>query len=377
MTLRPVTLRSMLPLLALGACVPTAKDSLPDESATGDTGTGLTDDTGGGPASTTLYVGTTDYEVGALASVNLDDGALSDGLITIPPDHAIASSGGKLFVMGRSSENTVRVYGEDLLVPEAEFATGDATNPQDATICGGSYVVALYAAAELAVYSTTGARTGSVDLSAWADEDGSPEASGLYAAPDGFLYVTLNQLGSDYRSADGSGTLLKVDCSDWTVAGSWDVSPNASLIADPLEPDVLTILGGNYYLPDYSGPELDGAVYRFDTRIGALSEALYTEADVGANIGFFAARGESGLLVTDDGYTWAIRCTTPDASITLDGNMFVAGALLTPDGQVWMSVRPGFGAGDPVSGLYRIDMSDCSMDGSIQTSLPPGALAWR
>lgn len=371
----PADLLRLLPALCALGCPPPDKDT----GATGGGGGG--DDTAAAVAA--LYVGTSDYEVGALASVSVVEGgalaeeAVRDAILTLPADHALAAGGGRLFVMGRSSENTVRAYGEDLLVPEAEFSTGDGSNPQDVAVCGGAWVVALYGAAELALYNEQGARIGSVDLAAWTDADGSPEASGLYAAPDGALYVTLNQLGADFRSLDGSGTLLKVDCTSWTVTGEWEVSPNASMVTDPLDPESLIILGGNYFLPDFSGPELDGAVYRFDTRSGTLSAPLRTEAEEGANIGLYVERGDARLVVTDDGYTWTIRCTGPEGDRTIEGDMFVSDALLDPEGRAWLAVRPGFGGGEPVSGLYRIDLSGCGVEGPIQTSLPPGALAWR
>jgi hypothetical protein len=364
----------------LFACVPEVKESADSSSSTDDS----SQDSEPIPDSYQLLIGTTDYSTGVLASLEWPDGSLKDGITALSSDNAVSTSGELGFVLGRSSENTVRVYEADLSTPIAEFSTGDASNPQDAVACNGSYLVSLYNESGLGVYSTDGIRSGTVDLSAFEDDSGTPEPSGMYLAPNGFVYVAMNRLSTDYR-AYVPGILAKVDCTSWSVVDSLEVVSNTRILPDPLEPNILYLTGGNYYTPDYSGPELDGGVWRFDTATGSLEEnALATEAAVGKNIGIYLPRvsgdpASGALMVQDDGYQWSIVCTeaSGDSSTILDGNMFISSAAAAEDGALWLAARPGFGAGTSREGVLRLDRTTCTITDQYQLALPPGSLAIR
>lgn len=358
-------------IFLLLACIPSVKESgtTPEPTSTSKTT----------PESYTLFMATTDYQVGALASYDVAHKQLSDSLLLTSSDNSVATDGDLLFVMGRSSEDTVRVYGEDLSVPSAEFSTGSATNPQDVAVCGENLVVALYETDYLGVYDLSGSQTGTVDLSAFSDADGGPEPSELMRGPDGFLYVALNHLDSSFR-ADGPGELLKIDCESWSVVDSWETTPNASFSVDPRHPERLVITGGNYFNDDFSGPDLDGWLQTFDINSGSLSEPLLTEAEYGKNIGFVSLQEDGSMVVVgDDGYAWTVSCLTTDGSqnIALEGNIFVSGGLVGPDGQLWLSLRPGFGEGATMEGLVSLDPVSCHADKPRVTALPPGSMAWR
>ena len=118
----------------------------------------------------------------------------------------------------------------------------------------------------------------------------------------------------------------------------------------------------------------------FDLTTGTLSEPLLTEADFGKNIGFVSMEEDGSMVVVgDDGYAWTIACVAPDGTqkIALEGNVFVSGGLVGPDGQVWLSLRPGFGEGSTTEGLAHLDVASCHLDTPRKTALPPGSIAWR
>ncbi|HNC98341.1 MAG TPA: hypothetical protein PLA94_08460 [Myxococcota bacterium] len=358
-------------LLLLLACVPHVQDSDSTKTPDGDDS---------GPASgAQLAIATTDYQTGALALWDSGTGVLSDSVLLTSSDNAVAAADGKLFVMGRSSENTVRMYGDDLDQPEAEFSTGDATNPQDVALCGDHIVVALYETNYLGLYSLSGQPAGQVDLSAWGDGDGGPEADDLYLSPEGYLYVSLNRLNATYR-AEGNGRLLKVDCSSGEVVDDWEVSPNASIYPDARHPGSFLIGGGNYFAEGSAQMELDGWVQSFTTATDTLSEPLLTEEDFGANLGFVSNEDDgSRVVISDNGYQWELSCVAADGTRTpaLEGNIYLSSAIFGPDGRLWLAARPGFGEGSSTEGVIAFDPATCHAGEPLVTALPPSSLAWR
>jgi hypothetical protein len=357
-------------ILILAACIPVVKESVPSTDPPDDSDAAET---------YSLYLATTDYQVGSLAVYDVARDGMSDSVLLTAADNAVSASGDTLFVLGRSSEDTVRLYGDDLTAPTAEFSTGSATNPQSATLCNDTVVVALYGTDYLGLYKKDGSAAGTVDLSAFDRGGAGPKPFNLYVAPDGFLYVSLNHLDTSFR-ADGPGQILKVDCGSWTVAQSWDTTPDASFTVDPLHPERLVISGGNYFKADYSAPDLDGWLQTLDTSTGTLSDPLLTEADLGKNIGFVSLQDDGSMVVvTNDGYAWTVQCRAADGTWTtaLSGNLYVAGGMEGPDGRIWMDLRPGFGDGTAVEGLVSVDPVACHVDAPRTTALPPSGLAWR
>lgn len=330
-----------------------------------------------------LVLTTTDYTTGALARID-PDGAVSDGLLPVSSDAAVTHQDGKVYVLNRSSENTVQVFDSgDYSMPALEFSTGDGSNPHDVAACGGKLFVSLYSQDHLGVYdAASGLATGTVDLSAFDDGDGSPEADGMMVSSNGHLYVALNQLDyiKTYASADGSGTLVKVDCSTNTVVGSWHVGPNPRLQVHPDQPDQALLTGGDYYLPDYSGPKLDGGIWVFDTTTDTLAGPFLSEADVGYNLGGIAGDGQGHAITTfDDGYSWSVVCLSFfdwSYSVIEGDNWFAGGMAADPDGGVWVSLNQGFtyGGGTVTPGVGRYDPVNCVRSGSATTALPPSAI---
>lgn len=382
----------MLSLFLLLAC--TGKDSdtsTPDDTAdsgdTNDSGdtTDTTDtgDTSGG-GDWEMVVTTTDYTTGALARID-SAGTLHDSLAVISSDAAVQSQDGDLYLLSRSSQNAVSVYRDgDYTTPVLNFSTGDGTNPHGVAKCGGYLFVSLYSTATLGVYDpATGLSAGTVDLSAFDDGDGSPEPDAVYAAPNGALYVVMNQLDyvNTYESADGSGTLAKVDCSSFQVTDSWDVGPNPSFDVDPRDPDQLLISGGNWFNDDWSGPELDGYLQVFDTSTDSLGDVLMTEEDAGFNLGGVAGGADGKVITTfDTAYSWTVVCMDLNSGdyTTLDvGNAFIGALEASPDGLVWASQSLGFGKGDATTGFVAYDPATCTAVSSVSPTLGPSSMAVR
>lgn len=372
----------LLPLYLL-ACEPTADDA-GDDTAT-DT------DTDSNADSYTLVVATvaSDYTAGQLATVSGPSGVVTDAILPTTSDPTIESDGDKVFLIDRSAENTVRMYasphgnGGNWSAPLVEFSTGDGTNPQDVAICGDTLVVSMLAEDHLGLWNAeTGLARGTIDLSAWSDLDGSPEADAIVKGADGDLYVTLNQLDTSvtpWMSGDGTGTVLRIACDTLEVAEEWTTGPNPALMAHPVEPTKLLLRTGLYFDADYN-LALDGALYTLDPAAGTISEPHLTEAALGYNIGAIAG-GTDGkaILVGDDGYSWNVYCldlSTWTATATPAVDSFIGDVVTAPDGTVWVGYRAGYaGTGAPVvEGLVAWHPATCTSS-TLATTFPPYSMA--
>ena len=176
-------------------------------------GSDFTADTGedSGEVSTstpTAVLITSDYQVGALATMDLDTRTVTDTLTTIHSDAAVSSGEDWVFQINRLGMDSIRVYEPgQWAAPLVEFSTGDSSNPHGAVLCNDQLVVSLYAESHLGVFEPlTGIQTNSVDLSPWADDDGSPEASSMILLGRSAL-VALQQF-SNWVST--SGTIVQL-----------------------------------------------------------------------------------------------------------------------------------------------------------------------
>lgn len=351
------------------ACDPSVPSNADDSGVAGENGF-------------TFLVGTTDYASGVLSRIDVGDSTSVIDLMPVAADVAVEVQGDDTFVLGRSSENTVRMYaGLELDAPLIEVSTGDGTNPQDVGRCGDTLVVSLLAEDHLALYDAgAGADAGTIDLSAWDDGDGSPEADGILPGPDGDLYVALGRLdtSTDWTSADGTGAILRVDCETLTVAEEWETGPNPGLSPFPGDDSRMVLRTGDYFDADWN-MKLDGALAAFDPAAGTIEE-LVTEAAYGRNLGALVGDAEHAMLVTDDGYSWNIACVdlaTWEVTETDAVDSFLSDGAWGPDGKAWMVYRPGFADnGAPqVSGLVAWDPATCTAADPVVTTLPPSSLA--
>ncbi len=333
---------------------------------------------GGDPVAVVV---TSDYEVGTLNVATLD-GEVTRDLVPTSGDTVVLADGGRLYYLDRSA-NIVRAYDDRQFgAPAWEVNVGDGANPVSVASCGGKLFVARYFVPALLVLDPDdGTTVGEVDLSAFSDADGSPEPDSLVATPNGRLYLAMNQLDylGSYDSTDGSGTLAEIDCDALSVTASWDVGPNphASALGDGTR---IAVFGGDYFLPDYSGPDLDGGLWIFDTTTRTLGAPIFTEAALGANLGNVVIREDGrGLLTLDDAFTWRVACFDL-ASATLGTpyapEAYVQEAHLGPDGAAWLVQRSPFSGAAGTVGTVRVDLDTCTPGDPLPTALEPYSLAF-
>lgn len=364
------TLRLSSLLALLGACAPTAPV---DDSGRGPAGDGA-DGTGGASGLATTAVLATvseDYAVGALATVDLETGGVTDEIVDLSGDPVVVVSGGLVFQLNRYSYDTVRVYTPgDWSRPLTEFALADLADPHDVEVCAGKAFLTQYGRSEVLVFDpTTGVRTGSVDLSAYDDGDGSPEASHMVQADNGRLYVAHQNLDRTNSWISVGGGVVEIDCATEAVTDTWAFS-SPELYPHPPDERLVVV------------SEAEVGLHLLDTATGDTTLVLALDT-VGASIVGYAAH-EAGAVVstTDEAYGYGIGCIDlSDWSYTAAEQVdnYLPAVAGNDRGEAWFSARTHWSNPAADNGALVYDIDGCSREttaGPVSTVLAPFSIAF-
>ncbi len=361
--------------LAAVGCPTGADDDAGDDDA-GD------DDDGG---QTHAVIATTDFAVGALASVDLDDGTVVDEITATSGDPVVWSDGGRVFQLNRFMFDSVRVHEPPALeVPALEFSTGAGSNPYAVAWCAGALFVVRYDRDSIGIYDpASGLPVGEVDLAPWADADGLPEASTLVRRGE-TLYVGLERLDRDgevWLPAPGGGAVLEVDCAAREVVREWATGPNVKVQAHPWRDDALLLIEGVLF-ETWNVPALDGGVRTLDLTSGALGAVDLDEQAIGENIVGVAADAQGrGVLVSAGSETHTIHCldmtdwSVETAAVT---DYFIPEVRSNDRGEAWLPMRAGPADPGTPGGIAVYDLASCEerAGGLIGFSLDPFSVAF-
>ena len=356
----------LLGTVLIGGC--TTKDTANSD----DTGNGS--DYAGGPHTTAVLATVAgDYSVGALATIDLDNWTITDTITDISGDPGVTASGSHLFQINRYSHDNVRTYrpgawGE----PVSEFALTDLANPQNVTVCEDLAFITQYGLDTVAVYNhQTGLLAGGVDLSAFDDGDGTPEASTMVQASNGKLYVGLEQFDRDNGWTNVGGAVVEIDCASQSVTNSWDTAVSTSV--HRYEPDQTQVA----VLTTGEGLRL------LDTETGTLSDLLLREEDMVGSIVGFAASGEQAIVSTvDSDSTYGIGCITlSDWSYTAveQTSHYLIDLQGNDRGEAWITARPHWSSPEGAHGTIVYDIESCSSrtgNSMLETTLAPYSITF-
>jgi hypothetical protein len=266
---------------------------------------------GQGPTQSGALVVTSDFQSGALSSIDLDTRQVSKNIGTVHSDAVCRAHGTRAYVVNRLGQDNIQV-----LDPSAgystllQFSTGNGSNPQD--ICFASdqkAYVPLYGRADLLVVNPeTGATLGSVDLGSLADADGNPEMSACAVVGDR-VYVALQNL-HDFVPT-GTSRIAIVDArSDTLVRGEplQGQNPFTALLHDAPRDRLLVGAVGNFGV-------LDGGIEAFDLRTERSAGLVITEQALGGDVGMIALLNASKgfAIVTDASFATSLVSFDPQA----------------------------------------------------------------
>jgi len=321
-------------------------------------------------------VSTTDFSVGALAALDVESGTLWDTRASTSGDPVVVVQEDWLFQINRFQSDTVRLYDPlSWSVPLLEISTGAGSNPHDVLVVGETMVVSLYGRSSLALFDLQGEPLGQVDLSEFADQDGSPEPSSLLEV-NGRLFVSLQQF-ENWRSQ--SGRLVEVDVDNWTVKASWEVGPSPTLYAHPFLAGSMVIMSGSY---DDLEVALDGELIVFDVTTEVFSDAVMTEASVATHLVGYGESDEGQALLIGErkDATHVVLCldwTDGTVQELMSLEHYLADVSVNADGVGLIAARTNWTASHIQPGVLVVDATKCESRGSISNfALDPYAVAW-
>ena len=355
-----------------------------------------------------LLVTTTDFSTGAVTVVDTTTRTVTADVAIGTPDGIPFFADGRAFVVHRFQYDFV-----DVLDPQQGFASvgqhalmvegTNAPNPRALALHrDGLAFVPLWGAPQILVLDLARppgqSIVDAIDISAFADGDGTPEASHAIVCGDA-MFVAVDRIATgDGFTRCGGDALVAVDLVERTAL---DLDPNVEgaqgiasqgawikqLRLDPADPDRLTVLA------------LTEGIERIDLRDGTRSWAVSPEAlaaagivhyqlplsfDVADGVAYLAAyAAESGTPdCTDDpapcfGQAKLFRVGLDGATPTVpepfaDGFDAAERTLEIVGGQLWYGSRR---AGEP--GLWVFDLGTdppTAIEGPLPTGLPPYSL---
>ncbi|MBN2714786.1 MAG: hypothetical protein JXX14_02960 [Deltaproteobacteria bacterium] len=324
----------------------------------------------------TGIVVTTDYSTGAVSVVTAETRVVQRNTQVIHSDSICRYDEvtGHIFVISRFGSDAITVLNEDAgYKPMAQYSVEAGTNAQDIAVIGpGRAVVPRIGSPELlVVHPTLGTEIARVDLSAYADSDGNPEASQAIFR-DGKVYVTLQRLDMYWAPTDYSALLI---INPATYAIEREVilngkNPTGILRYNtPLSAFILTETG--------SYGVLDGGIETM-TLDGTLSGMIITEATLGGDIidAIVTAPDMGFAIISEPTATGAAtRLVTFNPMTGFKGETLISSAgydlsymSLNGESEIWVTDRNFFNPGIRIFDTHTAQELTAS---PIDVGLPP------
>ena len=234
---------------------------------------------------------------------------------------------GDVFVINRFGGDSIQKLDGTDLSTVYQCSTGPGSNPQDIVVIDDdkAYVSVLEQAALLIVDPTPGVCrsrddfvTGSIDLSALADDDGTPDMT-LMAKRGNIVYVALQRLdiASPLREPAANGAIAVIDSVSDTVVDTIELSGENPFAMTK----GLVIRGSNLYVSEVGlFGENDGGIERVDLDDDSPQGFIFTEETAGGDIVdfAFAAERRAYAIVSRADFTTALIAFDPVTGTVLD-----------------------------------------------------------
>jgi hypothetical protein len=175
-----------------------------------------------------LFVTTTDYSTGSCSTIGLDPPrTVAQNVASIYSDAVARYYNGYIYVINRKGADNIQILDPNNgFATVREFSTGNLSNPQDVAFTAPDkmYVSRNESNTMWIMNPLTGAQTGSIDLSMFADSDGLCEMQYMLLIADR-LFVSIQRLDRDnWWTPVGTSFIAVVDTDADTLV---DVEPGA------------------------------------------------------------------------------------------------------------------------------------------------------
>lgn len=327
-----------------------------------------------------VVVVTTDYISGGVTALQNDGNTVSLDLLSIWPDNWVAAHGEFVYILERFGADNIIKLPANNIGPSAvvyQYSVGNGSNPQEMVFVSDrkAYVSRLNKPAlwivDPGAASEAAFKLGEVDLSAYADGDGLPEASPM-AVVDGKLYVGCQRLDQNGGWTPLDARLVVIDTATDQII--------KAIVLERGNPHAMAAHAGKLYVTcegDALDPT-DGGIEVVDIATDSYEGVLVSESDLGGNVGGLAIRSDAKAYVVAGGYdeSWVARYAvypfdplSGQVGSPLAGATAAAEVALGGNGVLYVADRS---ADQP--GIYTYDASDNLISGPISTGLPPNAL---
>ncbi|MFA6471731.1 MAG: T9SS type A sorting domain-containing protein [Candidatus Latescibacterota bacterium] len=333
-----------------------------------------------------IVLTTSDYVSGNTACYDIGTNALLDGFLGHFQDSYARAYGRYVYIIeGGDNSNIIKLDMDNLGSPMYQYSTGVGSNPHDLVFVPTVNYLKGYVirygkpsiwVVNLDAASSSAFKNGEIDISAWKDADGSPEAHmGFYYG--GYVYVVLQRYDLNAFAA-GTGVLIKID-------------PSTDTIVD-LDPDTAGIQGVDFIKKNpVEGSLCGNLLYLAGTTYGASDEGIWSvdldnpkngqrvvaaeSALGGSSGGIFVMNPEYAIVKTyDASWNQVPRPMNPSTGVFLSPLSVpdAGGGIVYAGGLLYIGSRD---AGNP--GLYVVDPNTGAVTtGPFSTSLPPLTLAY-
>jgi DNA-binding beta-propeller fold protein YncE len=187
-----------------------------------------------GAAGEFAFVTTTDYITGSCSTIDLDGSwGVTQNVASIHSDAVSRYYGGRIYVINRGGADNIQILDPDAgFSTVRQFTTGNGSNPQDVAFASPTkmYVTRYESNTMWIMNPQTGAQTGSVDLSAFADADGLCEMRCLFLY-SGRLFVTIQRMDRDnFWAPSGTSYVAVIDVATDTLIDTDPGTPGVQAI---------------------------------------------------------------------------------------------------------------------------------------------------
>ena len=256
-----------------------------------------------------------DFQTATYGLLDLESFEAFEDYSSLQADSMVTTSGGLLFGINRLGADNIQRIDPATALTIWQYSTGAGSNPQSIEVVSEDKAyVTLYESNELLIVNPTARAegefiVGSVDLSAFADDDGVVEAHSMAVVGDR-LFVALQRVDRDdgFR-ANNASYLVAIDTSsdqivDLTTDRPEFVLPYPNPQAIRVDGASLWVLSVGYY------GEQDGALIAIDTS-DMSHEVVLLESEAGGDINMFEGFGPIFMLVADGEFETSLMSYDP------------------------------------------------------------------
>lgn len=291
-----------------------------------------------------------DYSVGSLSSITTDSLTITEDISSVSGDPVIRYDGEALWQLNRYQYDTIRQYDpRNLRYPLLEISVAPETgssNPHDVARCNQQLFVSLYEQSHLLILNPENLdEITTIDISAFADDDGRTEASSLVVLQNK-LYLGLQGLNRNNGYSYVDSTILEIDCLENQVVNSWNFGANIQL-HDWKEDQLL--------ISTYQAENFDAGLYSFHPENETFETVLQTEDNISA----VSVLGEqiAFLSASSSFDSYQINCFDGEAWYThTDFLEYLSDIQINQAGEIWATAHWGWiNPSEAKSGIYRFD----------------------